>query len=321
MVDKYNRKIEYLRVSLTDRCNFRCRYCMPEEGICKKMHNDMLSMEEFEMAIRAVSTLGIKKIRFTGGEPLVKEGVIDLIKKTKKIEGIEEICMTTNASLLKNYARDLKNAGLDRLNISLDTLDKNKFKYITRIGDYDATMEGIEEAEKVGFKKIKINAVLIGGFNDDEIIDLTDITLKKNIDVRFIELMPMTDSKDFDKNSYIPYTVALEKIKKKYPSIKEVKRNKVVAKYYHIDGALADVGFISPVSCHFCKECNRIRLTADGKIKPCLHSKDEISIKGLNELQMIEKFKEAILMKPEKHEELSYGNKSKANRNMNQIGG
>lgn len=321
MVDKYNRKIEYLRVSLTDRCNFRCRYCMPEEGICKKLHDDMLSMEEFEMAIKVAASLGIKKIRYTGGEPLIKNGVVDLIRKTKSIKGIEEICMTTNASLLKSYAKDLKNAGLDRLNISLDTLDRNKFKYITRIGDYDATMEGIEEAYKVGFKKIKINAVLIGGFNDDEIIDLAEITLKKNMDVRFIELMPMTDNKDFDKNSYIPYTVALEKIKEKYPNIKEVKRDKAVAKYYHIDGALADVGFISPVSCHFCKECNRIRLTADGNIKPCLHSKDEISIKGLNESQMIEKFKEAILMKPEKHEVLSYDSKSKANRNMNQIGG
>ena len=325
MRDKYNREIKYLRVSLTELCNLRCRYCMPEDGVCKKNHEDMLTQEEILNVIKAASKIGITKIRLTGGEPLVKKNIVDIVREIKKIDGIEEICMTTNGVLLDKYALDLKKAGLDRINISLDTLNKDKFKYITRIGELDNTLKNINKAIEVGFKKIKINVVLIGGFNDDEIIDFTKLTFEKPIDVRFIELMPMYDSGDFGENAYIPYNDALDKIKKYYDRKNEIKKinsdKGSVAKLYHIDGAIGNIGFISPVHDHFCAECNRIRLTADGKVKPCLHSNQEILVKGLKEDDIVEKLKEAIYSKPEKHELLSYTSRSHAERNMNQIGG
>lgn len=298
---------------------------MPEDGVCKKSHEDMLTQEEILNVIKAASKLGITKIRLTGGEPLVKKNIVDIVRDIKKIDGIDEICMTTNGVLLDKYAEDLKKAGLDRINISLDTLDKDKFKYITRIGELNTTLKSLDKAIEVGFKKIKINVVLIGGFNDDEIIDFTKLTFDKPIDVRFIELMPMYDSGDFRENAYISYNDALDKIKKYYEGKKDIikvdSEKGTVAKLYHIDGALGNIGFISPVNDHFCAECNRIRLTADGKVKPCLHSNQEIIVKGLKEDEIVKRIKEAIYSKPEKHDVLSYTSRSHAERNMNQIGG
>ena len=330
MRDNFSREIKYLRVSLTELCNFRCRYCMPEDGVCKKSHEEMMTEEELISAIRVASKLGINKIRLTGGEPLVKKNIVDIVANIRAIDGIDEICLTTNASLLPKYAKDLKSAGLDRINVSLDTLREDRFKYITRIGNLNDTLKGIDTALEVGFKKVKINTVLIGGFNDDEIVDLANLTMKQETDVRFIELMPMYDSGEFGKTAFIPYSEVIKRIKEAYKGkfandddiIKEVVKDKSsVAKLYKINGAKAYVGLISPVYNHFCADCNRIRLTADGKLKPCLHSSQEISIRGLNPSEMEEKFKEAILAKPEKHDVLSYESRSKANRNMNEIGG
>ena len=324
MKDKYNREIKYLRISLTELCNFRCRYCMPEEGICKKKHEDMMTQEEIISAVRVATKLGVSKIRLTGGEPLVKKNVVDIVSKIREIDGVEEICLTTNAALLPQCAKDLKSAGLDRVNISLDTLDKEKFKYITRIGELDDTLKGIDVALETGFKKVKINTVVIGGFNDDEIVDIANITLEKPLDVRFIELMPMYDSGDFGKDAFISYEEVLEIIKKSLngKSFLDVSDDEnSVARLYKIEGAKGCIGVISPVNNHFCDRCNRLRLTADGKIKPCLHSNQEISIKGLSEKEMEEKFIEAIMSKPEKHSLLSYESRSRADRNMNEIGG
>lgn len=329
MKDGFNREIRYIRISLTELCNFRCRYCMPEEGICKKRHEDMMTEEEMLSAVKVATRLGINKIRLTGGEPLVKKNIVDIVSKIREIDGVDEICLTTNGSYLSKYAKDLKVAGLDRINISLDTLDKDKFRYITRIGNLDDTLEGIDAALKENFKKVKINTVLIGGFNDDEIVDIASLTFKQNTDVRFIELMPMYDGGDFGKEAFVPYSIVIDKIKEaykgKYDDDKIIEKvsgdNSSVAKLYKISGAKACIGLISPVSNHFCAECNRIRLTADGKLKPCLHSSCEISIKGLSEAEMVEKFREAILSKPEKHDVLSYKSRSKARRNMNEIGG
>ncbi len=329
MKDGFNREIRYIRISLTELCNFRCRYCMPEEGICKKRHEDMMTEEEMLSAVKVATRLGINKIRLTGGEPLVKKNIVDIVSKIREIDGVDEICLTTNGSYLSKYAKDLKVAGLDRINISLDTLDKDKFRYMTRIGNLDDTLEGIEAALKENFKKVKINTVLIGGFNDDEIVDIASLTFKQNTDVRFIELMPMYDGGDFGKEAFVPYSIVIDKIKEaykgKYDDDKIIEKvsgdNNSVAKLYKINGAKACIGLISPVSNHFCAECNRIRLTADGKLKPCLHSSCEISIKGLSEAEMVEKFREAILSKPEKHDVLSYKSRSKAKRNMNEIGG
>lgn len=330
MRDGYNREIKYLRISLTELCNFRCRYCMPADGVCKKSHDEMLTQEEIITAAKVAAKLGVNKIRLTGGEPLVKKNIVDIVAKIKEIDGINEICLTTNGSYLPRYAKDLKKAGLDRINVSLDTLNPEKFRYMTRIGELNETLDGIDAALSTGFKKVKINTVLIGGFNDDEIVDLANLTLKQETDVRFIELMPMYDGGEFGKDAFIPYSEVINKIKEAYKGkfasdddiIKEIfNGDSSVARLYMINGAKAYVGLISPVNNHFCATCNRIRLTSDGKLKPCLHSSTEIPIKGLNEQEMEEKFREAIMSKPEKHDVLSYESRSKANRNMNEIGG
>ena len=317
MIDTYGRNITYLRLSVTELCNLRCRYCMPEDGVCKKRHEDMLTQEEMVMAIRAAAALGIRKLRITGGEPLVKGNIVELCREAASVDGIEEICMTTNGTLLPRLAVPLREAGVNRLNISLDTLNAEKFHYITRIGNIGDALRGIEAALDAGFDKVKINSVLIGGFNDDEIPALAELTCRYPVDVRFIELMPMYDSGDFGPEAFIPYTVVTDRL----PALSPVPADGGVAKLFRLPDAKGNIGLISPVSAHFCADCNRIRITADGKIKPCLHSSDEISIKGQNYDDMLETIRSAILSKPQWHGELSYSERSHAARNMNQIGG
>lgn len=319
MKDKYGREISYLRISLTDKCNLRCRYCMPLTGIDDKPHSDIISEEEILSTVKVAVGLGIKKIRLTGGEPLVKKNIVSIVRNIKNISGVEELCLTTNGTLLPNLAKDLKEAGLDRINISIDSLKPDKYEYITGGGKLEQALAGLEAAYNTGFKKIKINSVLIGGFNDSEIEDFANITMDRDIDVRFIELMPMYDSGDFGPEAFVPYTIVIDKLK--HRGIEQLDADGSVAKLYRIKGAKGKIGLISPVNDHFCANCNRIRLTADGKIKPCLHSSDEISIRGLNENDIKQKIEESIFKKPEKHEELSYISRSHANRNMNQIGG
>lgn len=315
MQDKFGRTITYLRLSVTDLCNLRCKYCMPEEGICKKNHEDILSEDEMVMAVQTAASLGIRKIRITGGEPLVKKNILSICERVGKIPGIDEVCVTTNGVLLEEYAQGLINAGVSRLNISLDTLNAEKYKEITRIGNLQKVLTGIEEAIKVGFKKIKLNAVLMRGFNDDEIRALAELTLDKPIDMRFIELMPMIDT-NIDKAAYMP----TREILKILPELEELSTDGV-AKLYKLPGAQGNIGLISPVSENFCAGCNRIRLTADGKFKPCLHSPEEFSIKGLDFEGMFEQTKKAVLAKPEKHGDLTGENLSNASRSMNAIGG
>ena len=317
MIDTYGRQITYLRLSVTELCNLRCRYCMPEDGVCKKRHEEMLTQEEMILAIRAAAALGIRKLRITGGEPLVKSNIVGLCRAAAAVDGIEEVCLTTNGTLLPKLAAPLREAGVRRLNISLDTLDAEKFRYITRIGNLEDALAGIEASLEAGFEKIKINSVLIGGFNDDEIPTLAALTQRYPVDVRFIELMPMYDSGDFGPDAFIPYTVVTDRL----PDLSPLPADGGVAKLYRLPGARGNVGLISPVSAHFCADCNRIRLTADGKLKPCLHSSDEISLKGLDYDGMVETLRSAILSKPKWHGELSYTERSHAARNMNQIGG
>jgi len=317
MVDLYGRNITYLRLSVTELCNLRCRYCMPEHGVCKKRHEDMLSQEEMLTVIRAAASLGISKLRITGGEPLVKPNILSLCQGAAATEGIREVCLTTNGTLLPRLAGPLRDAGLSRLNISLDTLDAEKYRFITRRGELADALRGIEAALAAGFDKVKINTVLIGGFNDGEIGAMAELTRQYPVDVRFIELMPMYDSGDFGPEAFIPYTVVTDRL----PELMPVTADGGVAKLYRLPGAIGNIGLISPVSAHFCGACNRIRITSDGKIKPCLHSADEFSIKGLDYEQMVEQLKAAILRKPQWHGELSFYARSHARRNMNQIGG
>ena len=317
MLDSFGRDITYMRVSVTELCNLRCRYCMPEDGVCKKKHEEMLTEDEIINAVRAAASLGITKLRITGGEPLVKKNIVSICRRAAQVPGIREICITTNGTLLPGLAKPLREAGVSRVNISLDTLDAEKFRYISRCGELSQAVDGIRAALEAGFEKVKLNTVLIGGFNDDEIPALAELTRRYPLDVRFIELMPMYDSGDFGPEAYIPYTVVLDKL----PELEPVDPDGGVAKLYRLPDAKGNIGLISPVSAHFCAACNRVRLTADGKIKPCLHSGDEYSLKGLDYQGMVQELQKAILCKPSWHGALDAENRSHAGRNMNQIGG
>jgi cyclic pyranopterin phosphate synthase len=319
MKDSFDREIDYLRVSLTDRCNLRCEYCMPESGIDNKMkHSDMLSIEEMYRLIQEFVSLGIKKIRFTGGEPLVRQGAIHLIKRVNELEKVEEVTITTNGVLLEDYAESLMDAGVKRINISLDTLNPEKYEEITRGGDIKKVLRGIEKAQSIEISPIKINTVLIGGFNDDEIEDLVNLTLYENIDVRFIELMPVGEAALFAKSKFYTNTVVLEKV----PELVSVRKEDISspANYYKLPDAKGRVGLINPITCKFCKDCNRVRLTATGKLKLCLHSDREIDLgKVLREGgDLNSAVREAILTKEEEHQ---LENKQYIKRSMNQIGG
>lgn len=316
MRDPFGRSISYMRISVTELCNLRCRYCMPEEGVCKKRHEDMLAEDELIRAMEAAASLGITKLRITGGEPLVKKNILSICRRAATVAGIRELCLTTNGILLPELAKPLKDAGVRRLNISLDTLDPEKYAYITRMGSLQQAAEGIRAALSAGFEKIKLNTVLIGGFNDDEIAPLAELTRRYPIDLRFIELMPMVQG-GFGPECFIPNTRVLEVL----PELEKQPADGGVARLYRLPGALGNVGLISPVNAHFCAGCNRIRLTADGKLKPCLHSAEEYSIKGLSKEQMREVITQVINAKPEWHGVLNAQNPSHAGRNMNQIGG
>jgi len=317
MIDSFGRNITYLRISLTDKCNLRCRYCMPEEGICKRSHHEMMNEDEVVTAVTVAASLGIHKIRLTGGEPLVKKNIVSICRRVAAVEGIREVCMTTNGILLPELAAELKAAGVKRINLSLDTLDPQKYAYITRIGQLAQFDAGLKAALDAGFEKVKINAVLIGGFNDDEIEALAGLTMDYPVDMRFIELMPIQNHDEFGESAYVPFSKVLEKL----PNAAPVPKDGGVAKLYRLPGAKGNIGLISPINAHFCGECNRLRLTADGKLKPCLHSADEYSIKGLDFDSMRAVFEQAIWNKPAWHGDLDAVNRSRAGRNMNEIGG
>jgi len=316
--DLFGRNINYLRISVTDLCNLRCRYCMPKYGISKVSHEDILSVEEIENIAKAFVNLEVNKIRITGGEPLLRRGILDIVERIGRLEGLKDFAITTNGVLLKKYAKELKRRGLKRVNISLDTLKEEKYKYITRIGNIKDVIEGIEIAKEVGLTPIRINTVLVGGFNDDEIEDLARITEKEEIDVRFIELMPIGEALNHESKEYISNKIVLDKL----PELVEVERKDLSspAIYYKLPNAKGKIGLINPISCKFCKYCNRVRLTAQGKMKLCLHSDDEIDLRqALRNGEDIEKIiVDAIEKKPESHhlEEGMYISKK-----MYQIGG
>jgi molybdenum cofactor biosynthesis protein A len=286
---------------------------MPESGVKSLCHSDILSIEEIVEIVKVASKNGIKKIRLTGGEPLVRRGFINLCKQISKIDEIEDIAITTNGVYLKEMADELFENKVRRINFSLDTLIKEKYNDITRRNDFDKTMESLFYAIKKGFK-VKINVVLIGGFNDDEIEDFVNLANKYDLEVRFIELMQIGETANWSKDKFVSNKIVLEKVPKL-----EFDGVSGVAKIYKIKGQKGRTGLISPISCSFCEDCNRIRLTSDGKLKPCLHSRDEINLKGLSGEELEEVFKRGIFEKPEKHH-LEDG-KSESARDMNKIGG
>ncbi|MDD3168916.1 MAG: GTP 3',8-cyclase MoaA [Eubacteriales bacterium] len=319
MKDSFGREISYMRISVTDRCNLRCRYCMPEEGIENLGHDKILSFENIERIVKAAVALGIKKYRLTGGEPLARKGIVHLVESLAKIDGVEELAMTTNGTLLADQAEALKKAGLHRVNISVDSLKYDKYEEITRGGDLDAAFAGVNAALRVGLKPLKLNVVAMAGFNDDEILDFIQLTINHPINIRFIELMPIGQA---EKNCEYRY-LSSEEIKSKLPGLIPLNKQEGVAEIYKYPEALGNIGFISPMSNQFCGSCDKIRLTADGKLKPCLHTDEEIDLGEIlnknDDVLLKETIRNAILRKGEKHH-LNDGAKP-VDRGMSQIGG
>jgi cyclic pyranopterin phosphate synthase len=309
MIDQYNRNINYLRVSVTDRCNLRCKYCMPKEGLSRIGHNDILRYEEILRVVRSGIRSGISKVRITGGEPLVRRGIVDFIARLKSVPGLADISLTTNGVLLKQFAGDLFGAGIRRINISLDSLDTEKYAAMTRGGDLNTVLAGIREADRVGFAPIKINTVAIRGFNDDEILTFAAHTLDKPYQVRFIELMPLGRAGDDNHSRYLSNDVVMGVIRQAYTleAVNGQKKNADgPARLYRIAGGRGSIGFISPVSRHFCHTCNRLRLTADGHLRACLLTDEETDLKGplrsgCSDSELEDLIRQAITKKPLGH--------------------
>jgi len=315
MIDNFGRDIDYLRISVTDLCNLRCVYCMPEKGVDKLNHEEILSVEEIEGIAKAAAGLGIKKIRLTGGEPLARKGIMDIVRRVSNIDGIGEVAMTTNGSLLAKNAAALKEAGLTRVNISFDAFDPDTYREVTRGGEIEDVMAGIKAAIEADLSPIKLNAVLMGGVNDSFIRPLIAMTEDADFRVRFIEIMPIGECAGWNKERF----VSIERVLEEEPTL-EYFGTDGVSKLYRKPGSKGSVGLISPISNHFCPSCNKVRVTADGKLKPCLHSAEEIDLRGLGGEELKDTIRAAILAKPFQHE-LAKEDCSRSRRNMNAIGG
>lgn len=326
MKDNYHREINYLRVSVTDRCNLRCIYCMPPQGVESIDHDEILRLEEITRLVRAATLVGVKKIRLTGGEPLVRKGIIELVKSIASIPEIDDLAMTTNGILLRDYAKELKESGLKRVNVSLDSLRPERYKYITRGGCLEKVWAGIETVLALKMHPVKLNIVVIGGFNDDEILDLARLSLDYPLHVRFIELMPVGACKSWASDSFISKEQVKTIIEESLGELSEVRKltGSGPARYYRLAKAPGTIGFISAISDHFCDSCNRLRLTPAGGLRPCLYDEREVDVKGplrrgasLEELsQMVIR---AIQSKPGRHHMLKVGAGGK--KVMSQIGG
>lgn len=325
MMDLLGRELSYLRISVTDRCNLRCRYCMPEKGVTPKKHDEILSYEQILRFIEACALLGIKKVRITGGEPLVRKGVVEFVSRVKDTEGIDEVNLTTNATLLPQYAKELKIAGVKNINIALNSLRPDRYRYITRCGDLVNALKGIDAALDEGFERVKINVVLMKGFNDDEAMDFVDLARTRPLFVRFIELMPIAEA-----GNYPDMYMSSQEVIRNIRGLEEVSDNfgNGPAKYYRMPGFKGVVGFISSVSDRFCGDCNRIRLTADGRLKTCLHSGQELNIKGIlgnaDTKKLANEIGDILKLKPEGHSfAIAAGNvgRSDCDRFMSQVGG
>lgn len=315
MTDSFGREITYLRLSVTDLCSFRCVYCMPPEGVRKRPHGEILSLEELAEIAEAAVRLGIKKIRLTGGEPLVRPGIVSLVEKLAGLPGLEDLTMTTNGSLLPRYALPLKQAGLNRLNVSLDTLDPNRFREITRTGELSDVLAGLDAAAAAGFTNTKINAVLLGGFNDDGLRPLAELARDLPVSVRFIELMPLGTAARLPREAFLPAAAVLEAL----PELRFSGQDGV-AKLYSAPGWQGTVGLIAPMSCAFCAGCSRIRLTSDGRLRTCLFSSEETALRGLHGPELEQAILNAVRNKPAQHR-LCAEPLSGTGRAMHEIGG
>ncbi len=312
MLDSYSRDIDYLRISLTDSCNFKCKYCSPCDNI--HCYEKNMSQEQIVDLVKLFSKVGIKKIRLTGGEPLLRKDLVEIVREIKGISGIEEITMTTNGFLLSDKLEELKKAGLDRVNLSLDTFKRDKFKGITGVDGLNKILLSIDRLEELNMVPIKINCVLINDFNSDEIGEFIKFTRDRKVQIRFIELMTMGDNIEWGKGKQY----SAEEVLKKYRELKFY-REENIAKIYKLTGSKGEVGFISPNSNKFCSSCNRIRVTSEGKLKLCLHSDIEYDLLGvLGERDPLGALKKIMGEKPKEHR---LDEKKYIKKNMVSIGG
>ncbi|UFS69206.1 GTP 3',8-cyclase MoaA [Geomonas sp. RF6] len=322
LIDSFGRRINYLRLSITDRCNLRCSYCMPAEGVPKLQHESMLSYEDlFRVASTAVE-VGIEKIRVTGGEPLVRKGVVSFLERLAKTPGLKELVLTTNGVLLGEMAHDLRRAGVERLNISLDSLKPETFKRITRSGDLGKVLDGIAAAEDAGFPPVKINMVVMRGVNDEEVLDFAALTLKKPYTIRFIEYMPTLKCQGWHEKSFSGGEI-LERIGERYPLLPLVSTEMAgPARNFRIEGAPGSIGIITPISGHFCDSCNRIRITASGMVRGCLFAEKGEDLKPLlkdDDPEILrETLRRIVTEKPDRHQ---LADKESGGVAMSQIGG
>lgn len=327
-IDPFGRPITYLRISLTDRCNLRCVYCMPKEGLRWQPHIDQLSVEEIAQVVETAAQGGVKRVRLTGGEPLVHPQIVEIVRRIASIPNIEEVSLTTNAMLLERLAQPLADAGLRRVNVSLDSLDADKFKRITRGGKLDRVWGGIAAAERAHLTPIKLNAVIVRGVNDNEIPALARLTMEYDWNVRFIEVMPIGNTRGWGNDFPAP--------NERYVSVQDIRsalstfdlqpsttpQGNGPARTFRIPNALGTIGFISPLGEHFCQNCNRLRLTSDGRLRSCLVLPAEVSLRdALRQGKPLESyFERAIAQKPE-HHDLLVAMPADSQRGMSQIGG
>ena len=307
MIDQFGRELTYLRISVVDRCNLKCLYCMPAHGAGFEAMNNLLSYGEIAELTQYFSELGIRKVRLTGGEPLVRRNVSELIFKIREIPEISEMALSTNGVFLKQQARSLKQAGLDRINISLDTLNRHRFQEIAKQDRLQDVLDGIDEALRCGFKQLKLNAVLLKGINEDEILDLVSFAVEMGVEIRFIELMQTNGLVQLDPmERFMTTEEAQIRVEEVYDLIPTDTYFSSPARMYQIKGTESKVGFISPLSNQFCSRCNRLRLKANGMLKTCLHGKEDLDLKELLRAQtpkevIKRKIQEVVWVRPEEH--------------------
>ncbi len=327
LVDPLNRCIDYLRVSITDRCNLSCVYCKPQARLQMLDHDEIMRYEEILRLVAVAASLGISHVRVTGGEPLVRRGVVGFIDELCGINGIRDVSLTTNGMLLEEMAEQLREAGVSRLNVSLDSLKPRRFREITGGADFDRVWRGINRAAAIGFSPLKINVVPVKGVNDDEVVDFARLTLDRAVQVRFIEFMPIGANDRWHRESCVTSGEIRARIECEIGTLEPFTRGASAgpSDNYRITGAQGVIGFISPISKHFCASCRRLRLTADGKIRPCLLSDTEIDVKsplrgGCSDIELERLLKLALEIKPERHYIAERGGAC-SQRSMSGIGG
>lgn len=307
LIDKFGRRIDYIRLSVTDRCDFRCVYCMTED-MTFLPRNEILSLEELYLVGKAFTELGVKKIRLTGGEPMVRTDVMSLIEKLGALPGLDELLLTTNGAQLDKYAVPLKAAGVNRVNISIDSLDADRFKRISRVGKLDKVLAGIDAAIAAGFERIRLNSVIMRGYNEDEVLALADYAIEREIDIAFIEEMPLGEASDHDRNDTTCSNAWVkEVIASKYQLLDSAETTAGPSRYTKIIGQRSRIGFISPVTHNFCEDCNRVRVTVEGRLLLCLGNEHSIDLRAIirDPQKNVDDLKQAIIasmdIKPERH--------------------